>query len=261
MYESDIQAMGGTAAKKISFMEKNLLGFFLMSMMAGLYIGIGSVFMGCMGTWFNAAGSPAKNLVQGTVFAVGLCMVVLCGAELFTGNNLVLSVGAMNKSITWAKAVKYWAICWVGNLAGSLVVAVFFTLSGIPAANDNAMGIYFAGLGQAKMSGAPLNLLFKGILCNILVCIAIWGCARLKSEGAKFAMCFCCVSMFVSCGFEHSIANMTFLNIALLNPNGAAVSLGGAAYNLAIVTLGNMIGGICFVGLPYFLTGKAKENA
>ena len=261
MYESDITAMSGTAQKKISFMENNLLGFILMSMMAGVYIGAGSIFMGCMGTWFNAAGSPARNLVQGTVFAVGLCMVVICGAELFTGNNLVMSVGAFTKSVSWGKVVKFWVICWIGNLLGSLVMAVLFTFSGIPAANDNAMGIYFAGLGAAKMAGTPLNLLMKGILCNILVCIAIWGCARLKSEGAKFAMCFCCVSMFVSCGFEHSIANMTFLNIALLNPNGANVSLGGAAYNLAIVTLGNMIGGILFVAVPYVLAATKGKKA
>ena len=122
------------------------------------------------------------------------------------------------------------------------------------------MGAYFGSLAAGKMAGTPMNLLTKGILCNICVCVAIWCGARLKSEGAKIAMCIACVVTFVSCGFEHSIANMTFFTVGLLNPNGAAVSLGGAVYNLAIVTIGNMIGGALLVGLPYYLTGKAKKN-
>ena len=105
-----------------------------------------------------------------------------------------------------------------------------------------------------------MNLFSKAILCNICVCVAIWCGARLKSEGAKLVMCFCCVTTFVTCGFEHSIANMTFLSIGLMNPNGAAVSLMGMIYNLVIVTLGNMVGGIVFVALPYYLTGKAKNK-
>ncbi len=257
MYENDIAAVGATARKKADLMENNLLGFFLMSMMAGLYIGVGSVFMGVIGGVLSAAGSPATKLVTGVIFSVGLCMVVTCGAELFTGNNLVMTVGAMTKTVTWAETGKFWLICWVGNLAGAVVWSVIFTLSGIP--ESGAVGEYMAGLGSAKMNGTPVNLLAKGILCNICVCIVIWGCARLKSEGAKFAMCFCGVAAFVGCGFEHSIANMTFLTVALLNPNGQVLSLAGMCYNLLVVTIGNMIGGIVFVAIPYVLTARAKK--
>ncbi len=258
MYESDIEAVGATAAKKIGFMKKNFAGFFLMSMMAGFYIGIGSVFMGVIGGAFNGAGSYGTKLVVGIVFSVGLCMVVICGAELFTGNNFVLSVGAMTKTITWKDAGIYWLICWIGNLCGSVVMAVIFTLTGIPAGGDT--GTYMSGLAAAKMNGTPLNLFAKGILCNACVCIVIWGCAKLKSEGAKFAMCLCGVSAFVCCGFEHSIANMTFLTVGLLNPNGAVVSLGGMIYNLVVVTLGNMVGGILLIAVPYVITAKAKKE-
>ena len=107
---------------------------------------------------------------------------------------------------------------------------------------------------MAKASGTPMNLLAKAILCNILVCIAIWCGTKMKSEGAKMAMNFCCVGTFVTCGFEHSVANMTFLSIGMMN--GAAIGLGGFLYNLAIVTLGNMIGGIVFVALPYYFISK-----
>jgi len=255
MFENDVINLGGTAKAKISFMENNPVGFFLMSMMAGLYIGIGSMFMGVVGGVLSGAGSAAVKLVTGIIFSVGLCMVVICGAELFTGSNLVISMGMFQKVISAVKGIRFWIICWIGNLAGSVLTAVLFTFTGIPAGGD--IGAYMAGLGAAKMSGSFLNLFAKGILCNICVCIVIWGCARLKSEGAKFAMCLCGVAPFVACGFEHSIANMTFLTVALLNPNGVAgISLAGTVWNLAVVTLGNMIGGICFVALPYYLTGK-----
>ncbi len=238
-------------------MKNNLLGFFLMSMMAGLYIGIGSMFMGVIGGVFNGAGSYGTKLVTGIVFSVGLCMVVICGAELFTGNNFVMTVGAMTKTVTWGETGKFWLICWIGNMCGSLITSVIFTMTGIP--GSGAIGEYMAGLGSAKMTGNALNLFSKGILCNICVCAAIWGCAKLKSEGAKFAMCLCGVSAFVCCGFEHSIANMTFLSVALLNPNGQVLSIGGMVYNLAVVTLGNMVGGIVFVAVPYVLTARHNK--
>ena len=259
MYESDITAVGETAKKKIAFMRSNLRGFFLMSVMAGVYIGIGSLFMGVIGSGLNAAGSPATKLVNGVIFSVGLCMVVLCGAELFTGSNFVMAAGAMTKSIRWKDAGQFWILCWLGNFAGSFLTAVLFTFTGI--AKNSEVGRYMAeSVALPKMTGTPLNLFAKGILCNILVCAAIWGCSRLKSEGAKFAMCFCCVTPFVACGFEHCVANMTFLPVAFMNAGNTALPAAGLIYNLLIVTLGNMTGGILFVALPYCLTAGAVRK-
>lgn len=258
MYESDITAVANTAQKKAEFMKKNPLGFFIMSMMAGLYIGVGSVFMGVVGGVFSGGGAYSTKLAAGTVFAVGLTLVVICGAELFTGNNFVMATGSMTGYVSWADTIKFWIICYIGNFAGSIIMAILFTMTGIPAGGD--IGSYMSGLGVAKMNGTPMNLFGKAILCNICVCLVIWGCSRLKSEGAKIALCFCGVSAFVTCGFEHSIANMTFLTIALMNPNGAVLTIGGLCYNLLIVTIGNMIGGIIFVALPYVLTSRVKNR-
>lgn len=258
MYENDVAAVSNTAKAKVRFMNDNLAGFFLMSMMAGLYIGIGSVFMGVVGGVLSGAGSASVKLVTGVIFSVGLCMVVICGADLFTGSNLVMSIGIFTKSIRTGEAVRFWIICWIGNLLGSVVTAVLFTLCGIAGSGD--IGAYMAGLAAAKMNGSVMNLFAKAILCNICVCVAIWGCARLKSEGAKFAMCLCCVAPFVACGFEHSIANMTCLTIGLLNKNGVeGITLAKMCYNLLVVTAGNMVGGIVFVALPYYITGREKK--
>lgn len=161
----------------------------------------------------------------------------------------------MKKTVSWMQAVKVWVVCYLGNFAGSIVAAVVFTLTGLPSGD---IGANFANTAAAKMAGTPLNLFARAILCNVLVCLAIWCGTKLKSEGAKIAMNYACVTTFVACGFEHSIANMTFLTIGLLNPMDAAVSIGGLFYNLVIVTIGNMIGGIVFVALPYYLISKEK---
>jgi nitrite transporter NirC len=257
MYESDIEAVSATAKKKADFMDHNMPGFFLMSMMAGIYIALGSMIMGVVGGVFTAGGAYSTKLMCGLVFAVGLCIVTTAGSELFTGNNLVLSIGGFTGSVSWGKIVKYWAICWVGNLAGSVLSAVIFTMTGIPGSGD--IGTFFANAAAGKVAGTPAALFSKAILCNICVCIAIWCGVRLKTETARLLLCLCCVLTFVTCGFEHSVANMTFLTIGLLNPGETAITIGGVIYNLVIVTLGNMVGGVVFVALPYYLTGKAKK--
>ncbi|MDY3251197.1 MAG: formate/nitrite transporter family protein [Candidatus Choladocola sp.] len=255
MFKNEIEAVGNTAKGKVNLLEKNAAGYVLMSVLAGLYIGLGSILMGFVGGCMM--GQPAQKLVCGIVFSVGLCFVTMGGAELFTGNNFVMAVGSMTKAVTWAKTIKLWVVCYVGNLIGSVIAAGVFTLTGIPGSGD--VGTFFANAAASKMTGAPMNLFAKGILCNILVCIAIWCGAKLKSEGAKIAMNFCCVATFVTCGFEHSIANMTFLSIGLMNPHEAVVNLGGFFYNLGIVTLGNMVGGILFVAVPYYLISRDKQ--
>jgi nitrite transporter NirC len=255
MFGNEIEAVGNTAKGKVRLLEKNPTGYLLMSFLAGLYIALGSILMGFVGGCLT--GTPAQKLVCGIVFSVGLCFVTMGGAELFTGNNFVMAVGSLTKAVSWAQTVKLWIVCYIGNLLGSIVGAAIFTATGIPGSGD--VGTFFANAAANKMSGAAGNLLAKGILCNILVCIAIWCGAKLKSEGAKIAMNFCCVTTFVTCGFEHSVANMTFLSIGLMNPHEAAVNLGGFFYNLGIVTLGNMIGGILFVAVPYYLIAKDKK--
>ncbi|EET60628.1 formate/nitrite transporter [Marvinbryantia formatexigens DSM 14469] len=252
MFQEDYKAASNTALAKSNFLKKNPAGYFISSMMAGLYIAFGSILMGIVGGYMT--GQPAQKLVCGIIFSVGLCFVTVAGAELFTGNNFVMSVGALKKTVTWAQTAKVWVVCYLGNLVGSVVAAGIFTMTGIPGSGD--VGAFFENTAVAKATGTPANLFAKAILCNILVCVAIWCGTRLKSEGAKIVMNFCCVGTFVTCGFEHSIANMTFLSVGMMN--GAAVGLGGFLYNLLIVTLGNMVGGIVFVALPYYFISKEK---
>lgn len=251
-----MDAVSNAAKGKLSLLEKNPAGYFLAAMLAGMYIAFGCALMGVVGGVFTGGGSYATKLVCGIVFSVGLCMVTMGGAELFTGNNFVMTIGGLSGAVSWGKVCKLWCVCWLGNLAGSVLTGLIFTMTGIPASGD--IGVYMAGAAATKMSSDAMVLFSKAILCNICVCVAIWCGTKLKSEGAKIAMNFCCVTTFVTCGFEHSVANMTFLTVGLLNPNGAAVSFSGLVYNLIIVTLGNMVGGIVFVALPYWIISRKK---
>lgn len=254
MFLNDYNAAANAAKGKVGLLSKNPLGYLVSSCMAGLYIAIGSIMMGFVGGCLT--GQPAQKLVCGIVFSVGLCFVTMGGAELFTGNNFVMTVGCLQKTVTWGQTIKLWVVCYIGNLIGSVIAAGIFTMTGIPGSGD--VGAFFATAAANKMTAAPMALFAKGILCNILVCIAIWCGTRLKSETAKILMNFCCVGTFVTCGFEHSIANMTFLSIGLMNPHDAVVTLGGFFYNLGIVTLGNMVGGIVFIALPYYIISREK---
>ncbi len=257
MFKEEISGVCKTANGKLNLLSSNPLGYVVLSFMAGMFIAFGCFLMGIVGGVFSAGGAYSTKLINGLVFSVGLCLVTVAGAELFTGNNFVMGVAGLKKEASWGSVIKLWVVCWLGNLVGSVVSAVVFTLTGIPGADD-AIGNNFATLAAGKIAGTPLNLFTKAILCNICVCLAIWCGAKLKSEGAKLAMNIGCVMAFVTCGFEHSVANMTFLTIGLLNPHGAAIGLGGILYNLVIVTLGNIVGGVLFVAVPYVIVSKDK---
>ncbi len=189
-------------------------------------------------------------------FAAALSLVVMAGAELFTGNNFVMASAAYAGEVKWADVVKLWVVCYIGNLVGSLLAAVMFHFTGLA---TGAVGEVIATVAAAKMGGTALALFMKGIFCNVLVCLAVWCCTKMKTESGKLVMIFWCIFVFVFCGFEHSVANMTIMASGLLDPNGVAgLSIGGYVYNLVIVTIGNMIGGAILVAGPYYLIQKSK---
>lgn len=258
MFKEEFNAVCNAAKGKVNLLESNPVGYFASAFMAGAYIALGSILFGVVGGYFNAAGSPATKLVTGLVFAVGLCFVFMAGAELFTGNNFVMAAGSMKGAVPWGKTIKLWIVCYLGNLVGSVVFAGLFTLTGLMGGQE--VGSFLQSAAAAKMAGAPLNLFAKAILCNICVCAAVWCSIKLKTETGKIMMAILGVMTFVSSGFEHSVANMTYFTIGLLTPGEAAITMSGALYNLAIVTVGNMIGGILFVALPYYLISNEKKK-
>ncbi|MCC6094744.1 MAG: formate/nitrite transporter family protein [Eubacterium sp.] len=255
MFGQEFDALSNGAVAKSNLLKKNPLGYLLLSALAGMYIGFGNLLTNVEGGLLN--GAPYTKIVMGVSFGVALSLVVMAGAELFTGNNLVMMSGVLKKKLRMSDACKVWAVCWIGNLLGAIILALLFHFSGM---NTEAVSTFLATGAAAKMSAPFVQLLMRGILCNILVCLATWCGVKLKNEAAKLIMVWWCLFAFVTCGFEHSIANMTQLTVALLDPAGQAVTIGGYFYNLITVTIGNMIGGILFVAVPYYIA-QLKDQA
>ena len=242
MFREEYQAVCGAAKKKVEFLEKNPLGYVTAAFLAGMFIGLGCVLMGVVGGYFNAAGSPATKLLNGLVFAVGLNFVFMAGGA-----------ASIKGEVSWGKTIKVWIVCYLGNLLGSVVTAGIFMMTGLM--NGQEVGTFLRSAAVAKVSAAPMELFAKAILCNICVCLAVWCSIKMKTETGKIMMAILGVMTFVTSGYEHSVANMTFFTIGLLDP-GTAITIGGVLYNLLIVTAGNMLGGILFVALPYYLIQK-----
>lgn len=253
MFSEEFNTAVGAAKTKVEFLKRNPLGYFVASMLAGVYVGLGILLIFSIGG--QLAGAPYTKIVMGASFGIALSLVIMAGSELFTGNNLVMSCGLLDKTINLSQATKLWIVCYMGNWLGSVLIAALFFGAGL---TNGSVGEFIASTSAAKMSVPIFPLFLRGVLCNILVCLAVWCGFRCKSESGKLIMIFWCLFAFITSSYEHSIANMTLLTVSLLSPSGMAVSIGGYFYNILVVTLGNMVGGIFCLALPYYLVSKKK---
>ena len=254
MFKPEFDKSSAGASAKAAMLKNDPLGYFVLSMMAGAFIGIGVLLAFTIGGQLQ--GAPYTKVVMGMSFGVALSLVVMAGAELFTGNNMVMAMGVMSKKTSIYDAVKLWVICWIGNLAGAIILAVLYHLTGL---GTGDVASFMASAANSKMTLGIIPLITRGILCNFLVCLAVWSAGRASSDMGKLLMIFWCLFAFITTGFEHSIANMTLMAVALMEPSGQALTAGGYFYNLLFVTIGNMIGGIIFVALPYYIASRKDE--
>jgi nitrite transporter NirC len=252
MFNDDIILASNAAKAKYNLLSTNQWGYILASVLAGIFIGLGVCLAFTAGGLLT--GNPVARIVMGCCFGVALSLVIMAGSELFTGNNFVMPVGVSQKTVSLGACFKIWGMSYLGNLLGSVILAAIFVGCGLA---TGVVGEFISSVSATKMSLPPLALFCRGILCNMLVCTAVWCGFRCKSEVAKLIIIFWCLLAFITSGYEHSIANMTLLTISLFSPAaGAAVSLTGWIYNIAIVTLGNIIGGVCFMAFPYLMIAK-----
>jgi nitrite transporter NirC len=189
---------------------------------------------------------------MGVSFGIALSLVIFAGSELFTGNNMVMTIGLLAKKISLNELNKVWFYSFIGNFAGSVILAFLVAMSGL--ATNNPSNELIVKISSLKMTAPFIELFIRGILCNILVCLAVWISIKAKSETAKLIMIFWCLFAFISSGYEHSIANMSLLSLALMIPHPESVSLIGLFNNLIPVTLGNIVGGAVFVGMAYWFS-------
>lgn len=170
MFREEVGLVCNASKAKVNLLKTNPLGYFLASLFGGMYIGFGILLIFTAGGLLNAAGSPATKIVMGAAFGVALSLVVIAGAELFTGNNFVMATGLIHKEVTLKDTALLWVVCWVGNLIGSVILGVLYHLAGVSA---GPVAEFMAKTAEAKMAAGFLPLLSRGILCNILVCVAV----------------------------------------------------------------------------------------
>jgi nitrite transporter NirC len=225
------------------------------SAMAGAFIGVAVVLLASVSGPLLAAASPWTKLVQGAVFGIALTLVVFAGAELFTGNVMVMAHGLITRRVRWLQAGTVLVASLVGNFVGSVGFALLVhgggTLAG-PGADMVAAAV------TAKDALAGPQLLWRAVLCNLLVCLALWMAARTRSDGAKLAVLWWALLAFVASGFEHSVANMTVFTLGILEGSATWAQLGR---NLAWTVPGNMIGGGLLVGAVYAWIGSDRPAA
>jgi len=248
------------AVNKAQLVQNRMGAYFLLSIMAGIYVGFGVILAFSVGAGFFENSHMALKVVMGTTFGIALTLVIFAGSELFTGNNMVMVIGKLAKKTSWSALSKVWTVSFLGNFAGSFLLAGAFVLTGL-AKDQGPLHSFIMTASAGKMSAPFIQLLFRGILCNILVCLAVWTALRTKSDAAKCILIFWCLLAFIASGFEHSVANMTLLSMALLLPHPPDISVLGLINNLIPVTLGNIIGGsIVMGGIYYYISGGDKKT-
>jgi len=245
---------------------------FALSVMAGMLIATGATFM-LLVKGDSTLSFAVSQVLGGLAFSLGLLCVIVAGAELFTGNCLMVCAAA-DRKISWGAVLKNWALVYVGNLVGSLVIVGILLGANFAGMNNGAVGNAMINVAYSKISLAPEAIFFRGIMCNWLVCLAVWmGFAGRTVIDKVFTTIFP-VMAFVACGFEHCVANMFFLpmGIAAFNTCGyagdidpakldamaQALNAGGACYNIGLATLGNIVGGAIMVGMMYWIAYHKK---
>lgn len=233
------------------------LPLLMLGVLAGAFIGLGTLFSVIVRS-DATLGFAAAQVGSGLVFSLGLLLVVVAGAELFTGNNLLAMAWADGK-ISSFEVLRNWVLVCAANFAGAAGLALLVFASGHCEMNGGAIGRKLVEIAQSKQALPPWTAFFRGVLCNVLVCLAVWMAMAGRSVVDKAVAVVFPVTAFVAAGFEHSIANMYLMPLAMLIQHSAEASAGpavtwaGIAGNLFPVIAGNLMGGSVLVGLAYHL--------
>jgi len=239
----------------------------MLSVMAGSFIALGSEFF-TLAVFDSTLSVGFTRLIGGFCFSLGLILVIVAGAELFTGNNLVI-IGFASGIVNYKQVLKNWVFSYIGNFVGSISVVYLMFLTNLWKMKNFELGAKIVQIASDKTNLTFIEGLSRGILCNALVCLAVWLCFSARSVISKIGAIIFPITAFVASGFEHSIANMYFIPMGMLirnnpgvvevltknfpNQNLSNLNAVGLFGNLLSVTLGNIIGGAIMVGVVYWL--------
>jgi formate transporter len=235
---------GGVSKARLAWLTQALLG-----LLAGAFVGLGALMFTLVAS-DATLGFAASRLLGGIVFSLGLILVVVAGAELFTGNNLIAMAWASSQ-VSTAELLRHWSIVCAANLVGAAGLAGLVWMSGHASMNEGAVGRTAVRIALAKSELPWAEAFFRGVLCNVLVCMAVWMAMAGRSVIDKAVAIVFPITAFVAAGFEHSIANMYFFPLAIAL--GAPLGAGDVLHNLLPVIAGNIVGGSVLVAWVYWV--------
>jgi len=254
MYLETVDKFADLAAKKVKYQKKSPSAFFVGAMMAGAYVGLAIILIFTLG---NDVDPSIRRLVMGASFGISLTLVIFAGSELFTGYTMYMSIGLLRGRTTLSDLVRLCATTWFGNLCGALLVTSIFIIAG---GGNLINGTVLYDIVGHKMHQPALAIFAKGVLCNWLVCLAVWTSARTNNDAAKCILIFWCLFAFIASGYEHSVANMTGLSIGVMGGGDPTVNIAGWIHNLLWATLGNATSGMLFMGAAYWYASRPSMN-
>jgi formate/nitrite transporter len=247
--------------------RRDAIALIVLGILAGAFIALGAVFMTVVLTGSSELPWGVARLLAGFVFSLGLILVIVGGAELFTGDSLMI-VACASRHISIGALLRAWSLVYVGNVAGAIGTALLIFLAGQHEFGAGAVGKSALAIAAAKAALPTVRLFFLAVLCNVLVCLAVWMSFGARSIADKVVVIVPPITAFVAAGFEHSIANLYLLPYGLAIKSWAApefwtaigasaadypaLTAGGTIHNVAVATIGNLIGGSLLVGAVYW---------
>jgi len=255
MEQEALAVVAQTAAKKVAFW-KYTWRYVVYSMIAGAFCSIGMAFAYSVGAqyYFTPSLKELYRLGIGIAFALSFTLIVFAGCELFTSNVFVMTIGLLCRSIKIREAVGLLILCYTANLVGASLMALVFAMTGLL---NGAVGELLLTSTVGKMEIPFTQAFFRGVMCNILICLGYWAMSKTKSDAAKLIIILWVIAGFVTPGYEHSIANAGVFTMAFFVPlTNPGLVVSGIWGNLIPVTLGNLAGGALFVALPYWISNR-----
>lgn len=250
---NDTNIISNMSKSKAELTENNPKKFILRAIMAGFYLIIAIILSYTVGALTEKISVELSKIAVAMTFSIALALICFLGGELFTGNNLVMAIGYYDKKVKFKSVLKVWCFTYLGNLIGNIILGFIFITSG---SGSDMFPKYLAQIVNIKVSIPMLQLIFRAILCNFIVCIAVLSSVKMKSEIAKMTTMFWLIFAFVIAGFEHSIANMGIFTLSYFTLGTLPWS--GILYSMLCVTIGNIVGGAVLYGGTLYLMKTDK---
>lgn len=242
------------AAKKQSIFKQDKFRSLLRSIMASMFIGFGVIAAFKTGSLFYQVESPFAYPAAALIFGMAIILIYYAGGDLFTGNTFYLSYAALRRKMTWIDTLKMLLSSYIGNIVGAILFAVLVWLTQLFA--DANVNTFLLEVAHKKVDASTIEIFFRAILCNWLVCLAFFIPYFMKTDGAKMFVMVLLVFSFFIAGFEHSIANMSVFAISIAAQGWGVLSIGDILHNLIPATLGNIMGGGVLMATFYYYLNK-----